>query len=407
MSPKLVLTLSALLSIISFPAQAKRIAPDHAEMSMEISAPPPSSRRIGIMPIRPPVIIDTQRPNNNRPNVEIAFVLDTTGSMGGLIDGAKSRIWGIINEVMERPERPNVRVGLVAYRDRGDEYVTQITPLSNNIDQVYTQLMSYQADGGGDGPEDVRSALRDGVQRLQWSNSSQKTAKIIFLVGDAPPHDDYTNLPDTLSSTRNARQRGIIINTIQCGGDSETTRIWKQIANTGNGRYFAINQNGGVKIFETPYDNQLAELSAQLDNSYIAYGSSSLRRAAKESNSKMQADIAMAAPAPAKAERAKNKAINSAAFDKQELVQSVENGEVKLEAIPTEQLPEVLQKKSLNERKTWLDEQSKARSALRAKITALSKQREAYIAAEKKKAANGNKDGFDEAVSKALKEQIR
>src|SRR5215210_5516836 len=125
----------------------------------------------------------------------LVFVLDTTGSMGGLIDGAKQRIWGIVNEVMQTPAKPNVRVGLVAYRDNGDQYVTQVLPLTNDLDKVYTTLMEYRADGGGDGPENVRRGLADGVRKAGWSKSGATTAQIVFLVGDAPPHDDYAQEP--------------------------------------------------------------------------------------------------------------------------------------------------------------------------------------------------------------------
>ncbi|MDO8439058.1 MAG: VWA domain-containing protein, partial [Telluria sp.] len=102
--------------------------------------------------------------------IELLFVLDTTGSMEGMIDGAKTKIWGIVNDVLQRQgnTRARVRVGLVAYRDRGDAYVTRITPLSDNLDVVYAQLMRYQAAGGGDGPEDVRSALADGLRAGGW-----------------------------------------------------------------------------------------------------------------------------------------------------------------------------------------------------------------------------------------------
>src|SRR5918998_5936556 len=120
----------------------------------------------------------------NAKTLELVFVLDTTGSMGGLIDGAKQRIWGVINEVMQTPGKPAVRVGLVAYRDKGDAYVTQVLPITNDLDKVYTTLMEYRADGGGDGPEDVRRALSDGVRKAGWSKPSANLAQIVFLVGD-------------------------------------------------------------------------------------------------------------------------------------------------------------------------------------------------------------------------------
>jgi Mg-chelatase subunit ChlD len=134
-----------------------------------------------------PVTIAEAPATANESVLEMVFVLDTTGSMGGLLEGAKQRIWGIVNEVMQSSGHPAVRIGLVAYRDRGDQYVTQVLPLTNDLDKVYSTLMDYQAGGGGDTPEDVRQALVDGVRRAGWSQSTSRIAQIIFLVGDAPP----------------------------------------------------------------------------------------------------------------------------------------------------------------------------------------------------------------------------
>src|SRR6187401_1785259 len=121
-----------------------------------------------------------------RPRVEVAFVLDTTGSMGGLIEGAKRRIWSIARRIGEGRPRPDLRIALVGYRDVGDAYVTQLHPFTSDMDEVYQALSSFRAEGGGDTPEHVSAALRDAVEALPWSGPS--ALKVIFLVGDAPPH---------------------------------------------------------------------------------------------------------------------------------------------------------------------------------------------------------------------------
>src|SRR5688572_21744596 len=105
----------------------------------------------------PPEIFDEEltpeQGNPPRTTLEMVFVLDTTGSMGGLLEGAKQKIWSIVNEVQQKQSRPSVRVGLIAYRDRTDAYVTQITPLTSDLDKVYSDLMDFEAAGGGDHPE--------------------------------------------------------------------------------------------------------------------------------------------------------------------------------------------------------------------------------------------------------------
>ena len=170
-----------------------------------------------------------------KPTIELVFVIDTTGSMGGLIEGAKQKVWSIVNEVMKSPSKPEVRMGLVAYRDHGDAYVTQVTPITRDLDSVYNTLMGYKADGGGDGPEDVRQALADGVHKVGWSPRSPNIAQILFLVGDAPPHDDYGNEPDTVTSASEAVNAGILVNTIQCGSMPGTDVAWKQDLSGGRG----------------------------------------------------------------------------------------------------------------------------------------------------------------------------
>jgi uncharacterized protein YegL len=313
----------------------------------------------------------------------MVFVLDTTGSMGGLIEGAKQRIWGIINDVMQKPSKPRVRVGLVAYRDIGDEYVTKILPITEDLDKAYTTLMDYRAGGGGDTPENVRKALAEGVRNAGWSASKKNLAQIVFLVGDAPPHN-YEQEPDVLITTAEAVRKNMIVNTIQCGGIEGTREVWQSIARRGEGRYFAIAQDGGVQAITTPYDAKLAELAAKLGKTYVTYGAKNKRdtNVAKQAaaESRISSDAAMGA----QADRALNKAVNSFQYDG-DLVQDVENETVKIEDVKKDDLPEDLQKLSVTERKREIDKRIAARKQVRAEILALSKQRDGYIAAERKK----------------------
>jgi hypothetical protein len=331
--------------------------------------------------------------------------------MGALIDGAKQRIWGIVNDVMQQSSHPAVRIGLVAYRDHGDSYVTQVLPLTNDLDKVYTTLMDYRADGGGDTPEDVRQALADAVKRAGWSEGSSRPAQIIFLVGDAPPHQNYTNEPDTLVTAAEAVQQGMILNTIQCGVSAETTSAWQAIAQRGQGKYFAIPQDGGVAAISTPFDEQLGQLASQLGATYVAYGGGAgtagelYRGKAKGVVDAAEAKVATSAPSAAKAERAYNKVLNAEAYVG-DLLQSIENGSLKLDALKEEDLPADLRKLSPDERKAEIEKRLAARKEIRAQIVSLSKQRDEFISTARKKGIAGKDNGFDAAVASALKEQL-
>ena len=177
-----------------------------------------------------------------KPVVEVAFVLDTTGSMGPLIEGAKRNIWSIATALVDANPDAEIRMGLVAYRDIDDEYVTKTFDLTTDIQDLYANLLELKARGGGDWPESVNEALDVAVTKLSWTQG-EEICRIMFLVGDAPPHMDYaqdTKYPGVL---RKARERDILVNAVQAGGARDTERVWRTIAQLGGGRYIPARRN--------------------------------------------------------------------------------------------------------------------------------------------------------------------
>src|SRR5262249_38789189 len=184
------------------------------------------------------------RIKDKRPNVEVVFCLDTTGSMSGLIEGAKQKIWSISNQIVAGRPAPNLKVGPLAYRDRGDAYVTKLTELTDDLDKIYATIKEYKAEGGGDTPESVNQALHESVTRFKWS-TDKETLRIIFLVGDAPPHMDYKDdvkYPDTCKL---AGERGSLINSVQCGGEAQGARAWEGISSKAGGAQVRSGPDGG------------------------------------------------------------------------------------------------------------------------------------------------------------------
>ena len=188
------------------------------------------------------------------PRVELVFALDTTGSMSGLIDGAKRKIWSIAQFIAHGQPKPDVRIGLVAYRDIGDAYVTRFYDLSDDLDDVFEHLSSFEAGGGGDTPEHVSKALYDAIYKTSWTKD-QSALKQIYLVGDAPPHTDYSGRL-RLQEDRQARPRARHPHQHHplrqrrarprwCGTRSRTAPA---------GEYASIDQSGGVRVAATPYD---------------------------------------------------------------------------------------------------------------------------------------------------------
>ncbi|MDQ7823776.1 MAG: VWA domain-containing protein [Candidatus Eremiobacteraeota bacterium] len=333
----------------------------------------------------------------NVPRVEVVFVVDTTGSMGGLIAGAKKKIWTIANYILQAEPKPIVRMGLVAYRDNGDQYVTKVFSLTDSMDKTYENLMSFKAEGGGDGPEHVSKALNDAIKEIQWS-SGDKVLKMIFLVGDYPPHMDYQDGHNYRKLCTEARQKDIIINTIQCGNIGETTTYWKDIASRGSGQYAAIEQTGGMVTIDTPMDKELADLNAELGTTLIPYGSSERRAGVITRQSKSES----LAPSM-QAERAEFSA-KSSFVDRGDLVDAVKNKEVKLDKMELAELPEELQKLDEKERESYVKEQAEKRDEIKKKIVELSKDREKYMDEQSRK-KGGGLSSFDAKVTGFIKVQ--
>lgn len=336
--------------------------------------------------------------------IEVCFVLDTTGSMSGLIEGAKAKIWTIANDVLKSTSpRPEVRFAIIGYRDRGDEYITKKFDLTDDIDEVFKNLSSFQAGGGGDMPESVNQGLDEAVHQVGWTKGGDVT-RIVFLVGDCPPHMDYQDDVKYQKSCEDAARAEIVINTVQCGRQSETTAIWQEIARLGEGKFVQLEQTGGMVAESTPMDEEIARLSAEVDRTVVAYGS-----ARTQAEVKAKAAVAQTQPAAAVAGRASyNVASERAVQGRGDLLVDLRDGVVKLDDVKETDLPEELKKLPKGERQAYLDELVKKRAALQKQVAELAKKRQDYLdqkKAEREKAGEA-KDAFDASVAEAVREQV-
>ncbi len=299
--------------------------------------------------VAPPIAPIASQP----PRIEVVFALDTTSSMSGFIQAAKEKIWSIATTMASAQPAPEIKIGLVAFRDRGDAYITQVTDLSEDLDSVYAKLMDFKAVGGGDGPESVNQALYDAVHGVSWSQGTD-AYKVVFLVGDAPPHMDYQDeirYPETLKV---ANSKGIRVNTIQSGRDANTTRQWQQIASLSQGDFFNVAEDGSAVAVTTPFDKHIAELSAKLDDTRLYFGSVEQKARQKLK----QAATRKLHAAASVATRARRAAFNTSRsgernfLGKNELVDAVAAGRVDLDAMAEDELPASLQAVAPEERES-------------------------------------------------------
>jgi Mg-chelatase subunit ChlD len=344
--------------------------------------------------------------NAKRQRIEVAFVLDTTGSMADLLDGAKRKIWSIANTIIDVNPGADIRMALVAYRDRGDQYVVKSFDMTSDMQGLYGKLIKLEADGGNDTPESVNEALDESVRKLEWTKGGD-AERIVFLVGDAPPHMDYPSAPLYPQILKRAQDEAITVNTVQAGDDPDTTKVWREIAQLGRGRYLAIPQDGGhITTIETPFDGDIIILQQMIDKTVIPYGS-----APKQDELRIKMETKAMAPASVQVDNSRyyskkggSKEVVTGGGD---LVADVKNGTQNLDALKDEELPDNLRGKSGQEKQAILDQLSQERGKLEESMAELVKKRDTYVSKWTAKQKEQGSESFDMVVKETLREQLK
>ncbi len=394
---KTIVALSATLLLTSPIIAHEKSAPKHIQ---------PPIIAICELPIQPPKPVIKQ----DAPNIEVCFVIDTTGSMSSLIKGAKDKIYAITNQILQAQPAPNVKIALVAYRDKNDAYITKSFDLNQDIDTVYTNLATFQAQGGGDTPEHVNKGLHDALNKITWSKD-KKTLRIIYLVGDCPPHNEYQDTPQYQSLTKTANAKGIYINTVLCGNNQNAKIAWLEIANATQGAFMQIGQSGGVQVIATPFDKQLSTLNTQITGTVILYGSQHEQTRYLMHNEKA-GDLGIRHESRA-ADRALNTALTGHAGKGDLLNKLGYSGRtkdlIKLEELEKDKLSPEMKKMTPTQQKAYIKEKQAQREKIITQIKELNKKRTDYISKQKEEQRKQGKksDSFDDKVLESLKKQAK
>ncbi|HEX5222977.1 MAG TPA: VWA domain-containing protein [Verrucomicrobiae bacterium] len=338
-----------------------------------------------------------------KPLVQIAILLDTSGSMEGLIEQAKSQLWRIVNEFAKAKQSgvaPEVQVALYEYGksslSASSGWIRQIQPLSTDLDKISEELFALRTNGGD---EYCGWVIREAAHGLAW-NSSPDVYKAIFIAGNEP----FTQGPvDYAESCKAAITKGIIVNTIHCG--EEATGInskWKDGALLADGNYLVIDQNRAVVSIEAPQDKEIAKLGVELNKTYIAYGTAG--RLGEARQKAQDANVLSLAPASGAAvQRSVAKASANYQNASWDLVDALKEKNFEVDQLKTEELPAAMQKMDAEERKAYVEKNAKERAELQAKINQLNREREQYVAQKIKEVAGTNT--LDAVMISAIREQ--
>ncbi len=350
---------------------------------------------------------NTESHKHTANTVKIALLLDTSNSMDGLIDQAKSQLWDIVNKFAyvkakcgndPNPDyiRPNLEIAIYQYGNdnlsSNEGYIQQVLGFSGDLDEISEKLFSLTTNGG---EEYCGTVIQTSLNQLNWGKNPDNL-KMIFIAGNEPFTQGRLNYKDAVT---NAKEKDVIVNTIFCGNyEQGVSTQWKNGANLTGGDYIAIDHNKQVTYINTPYDDDIVKMNSKLNKTYISYGALGK---AKYENQAIQDVNAMEVEAEVAVKRAVSKSSKLYKNSTWDLVDASDDKEFDISKVKKEQLPTELKDKTNKEIEAHIAQKKTERISIQKEIKALNKKRQEYIL-ENKKEISGE---LENAMLNAIKKQ--
>ena len=354
---------------------------------------------IGLMSFHP-----VNKTASKNQHIMLALLLDTSNSMDGLIDQAKSQLWKIVNELAaakcDDGSRPSIQIALYEYGNDGlpssEGYIRMVSGFTSDLDLISEKLFSLRTNGGN---EFCGHVIKTSLNQLNWT-SSRADLKMIFIAGNEPFTQGSVFYRAACSL---AKEKDVVVNTIFCGDFDEGMRTdWKNGADLTGGSYMSIEQNRKTVYIPTPYDDRIAECNERLNKTYIYYGREG------EAKKEMQYRQDQNAGSYSKsniAERAVSKSSHAYKNSTWDLVDAAEENEKVITETDDKYLPQEMKGMSPVQRKDYVSQKTEERKAIQQEIQTLNKKRVDYISANTPK--ESEQSMLDAAMIKAIKEQAR
>jgi hypothetical protein len=338
-------------------------------------------------------------PPDSKRKIQLAILFDTSNSMDGLLDQAKSRIWNIVNTIAKLEydnEQPQIEIALYEYGNDGllqkDGFVRQVSKFSTDLDEISALLFGLTTNGGS---EFCGTVIHKTIQDLKWSQDT-RDMKLIYIAGNEPFNqgaDDYKNV------CKQAAIQDIFVSSIYCGDYQKGIQeFWKDGADLGNGEYFNIDSNKKIQYIKSPYDDSIQKLNIALNNTYIGYGVKGSRKKELQESEDMNA---LSVAEENMVERAMSKSSSAYSNSSWDIVDFVGEDFEKLKSIDKKDLPEVMKSNTLEQNIQFVKDKKKDRETIQNDIQTLAKKRGEYIK-EQSESSNTVEDDFGKAVSSSI-----
>ena len=339
------------------------------------------------------------------PKIQVAILLDVSGSMDGLIEQAKAQLWNMVS-VMGKATcdnvNPEIEIALYEYgrstNDVKQGYVKQINGFSTDLDQLSKNLFALNTNGGD---EYCGHVMLTSLKDLSWDTSSA-SYKVIFIAGN---EDFLQGNTSWTKACEEARKKGVIVNTIYCGDKMQGIKEhWNLAGECGMGSYTNINHGAKIEDIPTPYDSALFTLNHQLNNTYIAYGYEGNEALAKQQEvDAMNYSMNKSVAAKRVAVKGNKGLYRNSSWD---LVDAYDTDSTFIAKVVMKTLPVALQNKSRAELEKIVREKNVERATIQKEIEKVNNQRESFIATERVKKVSVDAT-LESEVEKIIKVQAR
>jgi hypothetical protein len=334
----------------------------------------------------------------DKSKIQVALLLDTSNSMDGLIDQAKSRLWNIVNTLTTlkyESKTPDIEIALYEYGNDNlsekSNFIRQVTPLTTDLDLISEKLFALKTNGGN---EYCGAVIQDATSQLKWDDGAVNM-KLIYIAGNEAFTQGTVNYKEAIAT---ALQNKIFINTIFCGNQAQGINgLWKDGADKGQGKFFTIDSNAAIQYINTPFDDQISKCNDKMNDTYIGYGSMG---ESKKMNQMAQDKNAESVSYANKTERAISKSKKVYTNTNWDLVDKVKEDKDVLTKLKIEELPKEYQNKTKEEINVIVKQKTQQREQLQKEIAELAKKRQEFIDAEAKK--KNTQDDLGDAIGSSI-----
>ncbi len=344
-------------------------------------------------------------PDDSEKKVQLAILLDTSGSMSGLIEQAKNQLWEIVNKLSDARDKegaiPKIEIALYHYGNDGlsvnDNYVKKLYDFTSELDEISEKLFALSTNGGS---EYCGAVIDASIEELEW-NLAEGNVGILYIAGN----EGFNQGPKPyIEVCKKAKEKGVVVNTIFCGDYLEgINTFWQTGATLTGGQYLNIDSDATITHISTPFDSLIMDNNTRLNDTYISYGDFGSIKKEKQIREDTNALIYGLANA---SKRVLSKSGNGYFNSKWDVVDAyIADSTLNIDNLTN--LPEEMQSLTTIQKRDYIKKKKDKRDEIKSELAQLKRKRQEYVTNFKKENNNSEENQLNDVVIGSIVNQMK